>query len=81
MKRGLIGCSNIIKAINLQFDLAGHELYTSIHASLHGYALVFEEKRKAPVALCECRQGRDPCTCKDTVTLVAETRSEEVSYA
>ena len=64
MKRGLIGCSTLLKAINLQYELAGHHIYTHIHPALHGYGLVPVDKNTV-TGLCDCRQGRDPCTCKN----------------
>lgn len=48
-KGGAYGCSDIIKAINLQFELAGHGIYTDVVRSLHGYACKVVKPRRNTV--------------------------------
>lgn len=44
MAKSLLGCSDIVKAINLQFELAGRGLKSTIIPALHGYAVQVHPK-------------------------------------
>lgn len=62
MAKRTFGCSSIINAVNLQFELAGHNLYTDIKRAKGGLWLC-EHAIKRAVGYCDCNQGRLPCTC------------------
>ena len=80
MPRQRFGCTSVVAAVNLQFELAGHGLYTDLRRSKGGVWLCdlvvkrpevrtmtpFKSQwmKQIPRGLCQCNQGRLPCDCR-----------------
>ena len=68
------GCASVITALCLQFELAAHGLRCAlrrtekgqwvVEAQVRDYTRALPRTVTPPVGLCECNQGRTPCTCK-----------------